>query len=172
MNQSRTDTSTKTNAELLLQIVSAERDCPNCSYVPLLEGGIIGFTLCEICNGTGKVPILDAGLMRLTCDVDGLCKDGVLQADDLPWGRLGNMHRRCLGRGWIPNSDAWAMKKALHQVRFQLREFSGFSGWGEDGYRAICESKEDELVGNRETVWDADPERARYLAVAGALEVL
>ena len=40
--------------------------------------------------------------LRRECNTEGLCKDGILQADDLPWGRLGDIHHACQGRGWLP----------------------------------------------------------------------
>ena len=164
-----------TNAVLLLQIVAAERECSNCKGVGGLSSldlvgipGADGMYQCAICNNTGKVPILDPKLMRLPCDTEGLCKGGVLQADDLPWGRLGDTHRRCRGRGWAPNLDAWTMKRALHQAKFHLSEGCVFWHKRTDFYWATCWSIE-EYTGEFEgRVYDTDPERARLLAEAKA----
>ena len=162
-----------TNAVLLLQIVAAERECSNCKGVGGLSSldlvGIPGADVmyqCAICNNTGKVPILDPKLMRLPCDTEGLCKGGVLQADDLPWGRLGDTHRWCRGRGWAPNLDAWTMKMALTRASLRLTEGYGFFVVGEGLYWASCQAKEEAPEGNK--MWDADPGRARLLAEAKA----
>ena len=60
----------------------------------------------------------------------------------------------------MPNPDAWAMRLALHQVKISLTESNSTIPEDPTPWRASCRNK---------TVWDADPKRARYLAVAGAL---
>lgn len=34
------------------------------------------------------------------------CLNGVLLVDDLPWGREGDKHKACNGRGWLPLPQA------------------------------------------------------------------
>ena len=68
----------------------------------------------------------------------------------------------------MPNPDAWAMKKALTQARLRLTEGYGFFVVEEGLYWASCQAKEEAPEGKK--IWDADPKRARYLAVAGALD--
>lgn len=170
-----TDLSTLSNAELLLRIVSAKRDCPYCLQLQDLEGGPYSVSGCEVCGGTGKVPILDPKLMRLPCDSKKHSPCYKEFGYDTPSG--GNYYETivttdCQGRNWVPNPDAWDMKKALHQAGFHLGEvhrWPSFQQTGDD-WSAVCYPYNSPKLGNEGT-WDADPKRARYLTVAGAFGI-
>ena len=162
----RTETTTRledlTNPQLLRSIVEAEQDCPTChGYGGMSSLELVGIPGadpmygCETCDSTGKVPILDPKLMRLPCPYPCHCQRGPLHTAP------------CLTRGWVPNPDPGAMKKALHLAEFHLSEDGAFWAKREDCYWANCRPKY-ELSDYGETVWDADPERARLLAVAQA----
>ena len=185
----------KITTELLLRIVSAERDCPACKGT-----GNVGAHLpsgnnegnapwvdptypepCAGCGGTGKVPSLSPELMRLPCpgwrrksgqDVPCLA----LRPD---WWKifgppyLGEVDP-CGGLCWIPNPDAWDMKKALHQVGFYLVESHITLNNVNAPFVAICfleKAKAFPPASDCPPVWDADPERARFLAVAKAFGI-
>ena len=156
-----TDLSTLTNADLLLQIVAAKKI--SCGY----NGDL--FTRCSCEEGDcpchsigfkevhGKVPILDPKLMRLPC----------IGQHPYPC-YIPNRHEHvcedCQGRTWVPNPDAWDMKKALHLADFDLSEGNAYRinmPWGAGCWKRGLQPSE--------PVWDADPKRARLLAVAAAL---
>ena len=153
-----------TNAELLLQIVSAERACPTChGYGGMSSQDLVGIHgnkpmyPCEFCTNTGEVPILDPKLMRLPC----------IGQHPYPC-YIPNRHEHvcedCQGRTWVPNPDAWDMKKALHLADFDLSEGNAYRinmPWGAGCWKRGLQPSE--------PVWDADPKRARLLAVAAAL---
>ena len=134
-----------------------------------MEGGAPGVSVCQVCGGTCKVPILDAGLMRLPCPNQYGFWSEQFKAHCVGYFKGHAICVYCKGRNWVPNPDAWDMKKALTLASFQLIECSGFSGWGEAGYRASCQLRKDEFTGERETVWHPDPKWARLLAVTRAL---
>ena len=165
MNQSRTDTSTKTNAQLLLLIVVAQRDCVcGCHTATSSIRNLVDHTAfkCPPCSGTGKVPILDPGLMRLPCpwcDGKGRWCVGLAQSALDP---------HCQGRNWVPNSNAWDMKKALHLAGYQLVEEYDLirRRWVAAVYRYVVNLGIPRIAG------DADPARARLLAVGYVLEAL
>ena len=153
------DLSTLTNAELLLLIVAAEREvvgeCDGINHGP------------ETCGGTGKVPILDPKLMRLPCpNQDGFWSEQ-FKAHYVGYFKGLTICTYCQGRNWVPNPDAWAMTKAVAQAGFRLTEGCWFHVAAKARYWAHCEPSEDDS-GSGETVSDADPERARFLAEAKA----
>ena len=172
MNQSRADTSTKTNAQLLLQIVSAERDCPTCLGVGSLgmqmdEVGdkvaikTLSLIPCFQCGSTGKAPILDPKLMRLPC-TNPYCIAVLPEFID---SQNVGVCKVCGGRNWIPNPDAWDMKKALHLAGYQLVEEYDLirRRWVAAVYRYVVN------LGIAQIEGDADPARARFLAVVRAV---
>ena len=163
-----TDLSTLPNSAILLQIVSAKRDCAVVWAVahsgrPDSPLPITAHPSECCCEGTGKVPILDPTLMRLPCPwCDGRGKDclTITQSEIEP---------HCQGRTWVPNPDAWAMKKALHQAGFQLTEQHTMHEYNPDAYMALCFRYQDLTMIPHLPIFDADPERARLLAVTRAL---
>ena len=163
-----------TNRELLLQIVSAERECSKLNSYPhsQKESGYRykGFQCPELhCLGTGKVPILDPGLMRLPCpNQDGFWSEQ-FKAHCVSYLKGHSICTYCQGRNWLPNPDAWAMKKALHQAKLQLLENQGRSKDFQAGCFPQGHGKPLYPIGGY--VWDADPERARLLAVAKAFGI-
>jgi len=63
-----------------------------------------------VCKGTGKVPKFP--MLRKDCP-DENCGDGILLNDDLPFGRSGDAHKFCGGRGWLPVDDLEALLDAI-----------------------------------------------------------
>ena len=170
-----------TNAELLLKIVSAEQDCPTCLGVGSLgmqmdEVGdkvaikTLSLIPCFQCGSTGKVPILDPKLMRLPCPGVvtrlGGFKPCVITGyqKGVTGELLAGEKDACGGWSWVPNPDAWDMKKALHLAGYQLvEEYDRMRcRWLAAVYR-YADSGYGHIQG------DADPERARLLAVAPAV---
>ena len=180
-----TDLSTLTNLELLLRIVEAEKDCSE--HLP----GIPHAAICR-CGSSGKVPILSPELMRLPCPCPSYCVRYYDMPDDRddrrcgpcgshasysmwdasPLGKHGDWCENCQGRGWGTNDDPWAMKKSLRLAGFYLVEDSVLLKSMETPWFASCwrcvEDQGDSLSPTN-SFWDADPERARLLAVAKAL---
>ena len=168
---------TKTTPELLLQIVSAERDCPSCFGKGVL-GSSGGFGNspppeqwgCVDCGGIGKVPILDPKLMRLPCpNCAGTGHIYSISVAPALHRQLFSRCQPCKGEGWMPNPDAWAMKKALHRAEYYLAESHAFMFAGNKPWGAHCYHQR-EAPSDQAMVWDADPERARYLAVVKVFE--
>ena len=166
MNQSRTDTSTKTNAQLLLQIVSAEKEC-NAGH-PLTDDYFKELGECYKCLGTNKVPILDPQLMRLPCS----CLVGYRNYTT-SYKQSSNYATcvDCQGRIWIPNPDPYTMREALHKAGFQLVE-NHIPIYYKDTslpWMANCfpYSKSASYILQ---VRSHNPERARFLAVIKAIE--
>ena len=174
-----TNLSLLTNAQLLLRIVSVERECPVCEGtgslgVDLPAGDSQGNLpaareMCNNCANTGKVPILAPTLMRLPCpNQDGFWSEQ-FKAHCVSYLKGHSICTYCQGRNWLPNPDAWAMKKALHQAKLQLLENQGRSKDFQAGCFPQGHGKPLYPIGGY--VWDADPERARYLAVVEALGI-
>ena len=189
------DLSVLPNSAILLQIVAAKRKCLDCSGVGAIckmevDGVVVSsFGSCQRCDNTGKVPILDAGLMRLPCPGDGIVDCWKGKATRYDWSGHGSdcaQHNLpaysnepcscgvwpdclvCKGRNWVPNPDAWAMRKALGMAGFRLDEGCWFRPVGEPLYWANCGLRQKI---DAESGEDADPEQARYLAVAKAFGI-
>ena len=172
-----TDLSVLPNSAILLLIVMAKRDC---QHIFSVRQGLKPASECQLCGGTGKVPILAAALMRLPCPcvlyIAGKGEDRCSRCADHIWHskQLSNMHRDdcllCQGRNWVPNPDAWDMRKALHLAGFQLAESHSRMGNADDVFLAHCYPYGGYLSGPR-PISNADPERARYLAVAKAFGI-
>ena len=184
-----TDLSTLTKPELLLLIVSAEKPCIDTEHIG---------SMCRYgCGMTGKVPILNPELMRMSCPCPPYCVAYSDSPDDQDWqrcsacgvnrscpkhldnvmGEHGSWCDNCHGSNWMPNPDAWDMKKALHLADFYLTEgnlfpFTGTGLWptGTAVYKAHCRSRV-QVESDVAWVWDADPERARLLAVGYAFGI-
>ena len=156
-----TDLSTLTNAELLLQIVVAKRksvgECDGINHGPATCGIV-------------EVPILSPELMRLPCHCVSFmecpnCRSFNDHSVQCKLGTYSHWCDDCQGRGWIPNPDPWAMKRALSAAGFYLAEYERLSD-GNDVWGACCYVKGYPHI----DVTDADPERARFLAVLKAFE--
>lgn len=157
-----------TNPELLLIIVTAEKI--SCGY----DGDL--FTRCSCEEGDcpchsigfkevhGKVPILSPELMRQPCDC--WCHK---TRDRANGQACENSCWRCKDRLWFPIHDPWAMKKALHQAGFQLTESHAMYDYRPDAYVASCYRYLDSKAIQHVPRIDADPERVRLLAIAGAM---
>ena len=156
------------NADLLLCIVKAERDCPLCDgqgYKNLISDPedphhIQSATRCT-CRA-GKVPILSPELMRLPCPQ--LYKRS-------SWPSMATIHElrgincECQGRTWVPNPDAWAMWRALAEIKVDAAlNLSGGI------FEAVIPDDSFD-----ETRWCSsegdDPQRALLLAVAKAFAI-
>ena len=173
-----------TNRELLLRIVSAERDCPDWKPNIVNVQGVS--YCCDRCDGRGKLPILSPELMRLPCPCPPYCVAYSDSPDDQDWqrcsacgvnrscpkhldnvmGEHGSWCDNCHGSNWIPNPDSWAMKKALHQAGFRLAERGTRYGQGQ-WIAHCCPFGHDSRLCI--PIVDADPERARFLTIAKAL---
>ena len=159
-----TDLSTLPNSALLLQIVSAERDCLNCfgtGFVQILAKHDVETDFCG-CN-KGKVPILDSKLMRLPCPWCDGKGDGCLRITQ------SETEPHCQGRNWVPNPDAWDLLKALHLAGYKLVETS-IRIWldGQPYSAAVYKEAAHSLA----RVWDADPERARFLSIIKSFQLV
>lgn len=187
-----TDLSTLTNTELLVRIVEAEKDCDLCEGSKVILVGEPDQDDCWECEGIGKVPILSPELMRLPCPCPSYCVRYHDMPDDRddrrcgpcgshasfsmwdssPLGKHGDWCENCQGRGWGTNDDPWAMKKSLRLAGFYLVEDCVLLKSMETPWFASCwrcvEDQGDSLSPST-SFWDADPERARLLAVAKAL---
>ena len=159
-----------TNTELLRRIVMTER--VSCGY----NGGPSTRCSCEEgdcpCHSLGfrevhgRVLTLSPDSMRRTCPCiakpaaeyltqtcDGCRRTGVTFH--------GDNCLNCGGQGWIPNPDPWKMRTALRHAGFILVERSTL--YGEQPHGAVCGSPSS--MSREDWIWDADPERARLLAV-------
>ena len=184
-----TDLSTLPNSALLLRIVAAERDCTHCQGTGLAPREVgeehLWYELC--CCHHGKVPILDPKLMRLSCPCSNNAGSGYWcfqcskrrrsvdgYADEYLTPARAAIHApdcaNCRGDTWVPNPDAWDMRKALHLAGFQLIE--GHTMYShQDKYPAICYRYLEQEATPRIPILDADPKRARHLAVARAFGI-
>ena len=169
-----TDLNALTNRELLLKIVEAERDC---AHIFSVRQGLKPASACQFCDGTGKVPILSPELMRLPCP----CPKKVWHQETSEGGSwwdqpcnprcYPNKHIEgcfCQGRSWIPNPDPWAMKRALRLAGFYLTEDSVPNTSDNKPWAVVCWVSEQFTDSGTGWVWDADPARARFLAVLKA----
>ena len=160
------------NLQLLLRIVEAVRHCPRCFPQDGLSY-VIAFSPhqdCQECGGTGKVPILDPKLMRLPCP---MLYERPLWASMQTTHELQGINCECGGRNWVPNPDAWDMRKALHLAGFYLREESIFVPMEELPWGAACwpKTRTRSNVWATDWAWAADPEWVRLLAVAKAFGI-
>ena len=157
------------NEELLLHIVKAERD--SCGFTGSHVESRCWCPEADCCCHSlsfkevhGKVPILAPELMRLPCpDLEkrvGLCA----MCHKAYWEEQHHSPECtiCMGRGWIPNPDPWAMKQALLQGGYSYSEEGHMPG---QIWVAITEVETQELW------FSCHPEtkRAFLLATADAL---
>ena len=81
-------------------LAQRERKCPELGIILSFHSEMNW--PCQQCGGSGKVPVLPG--LRKPCPSED-CGSGRLTADDLPFGRLGDQHKGCLGRGWVLRGD-------------------------------------------------------------------
>ena len=53
--------------------------------------------------------------LRVLCSSEQ-CDNGMLVEDDPPFGRVGDRHERCQGRGWVPNGDTVVLMREARLV--------------------------------------------------------
>ena len=98
--------------KLQLALAMAGKECPTCEGTRVVRvcdgGGDWQIWNCEVCHGTGKVPLLE--LVREKCPRCGgygfLTEMG---GDDI-------LCSSCQGRGWIPSTDPWKWFEAVHKI--------------------------------------------------------
>ena len=103
--------------ERLDWLVEQEKDCSNCFPFPDVVGKIAPIEHCRYCGGTGKVPRFP--MLRRKCPQED-CALGILSEDDLPFGRQGQPHKFCQGRGWTPTDSLEALQAACKQEGLSL----------------------------------------------------
>ncbi|MBU0846878.1 hypothetical protein KKH23_06770 [Patescibacteria group bacterium] len=118
-------------ARLQLALCLAEKECPECEGDCLITSQDTPFKICDECNTTGKVPLLEG--VREKCphihyggfgETDSCAGCGVLwkakyYKETNTYSGPNPEHGKgceCQGRGWVPPTDLFKYAKALYQI--------------------------------------------------------